>query len=162
MQTLVIYYSRNGFTEKALSILADFLKDPTDTIHIKDMNNEVDLNKYDRIIIGSPVYNNRVNSKILGFCKKNMEILSEKKLGFFVTSLSDIETAKDYLFQSFPKSLLRSTRCKSFFGGEISWASLSPVERLTLQMTKGITTDVSNIDLNEIEKFAACLRKQCR
>jgi len=160
MQTLVVYFSKKGFTLRTIKMLEENLQQPLETLSITEWTPDTDLDSYDRIIIGSAVYNNQLSQKVLNFCHKKKDLLKSKNLGFFVTSLSDIETAKDYLFQSFPKELLRSTRCKAFFGGEIIWEKLNVLEKATLRMSKGITTDVSNINLSEIEKFAACLKKQ--
>ncbi len=78
MQTLIVYASKTGTTEKCARILGQNLKDTT-IINLTATQNE-DINKYDLIIIGSPIRMGMIHKKVKEFISKNMDQDKEIKI----------------------------------------------------------------------------------
>ena len=82
MKTLIVYASKTGSTEKCAGIIGQNLKDAT-IINLSARQNE-DVNKYDKIIIGTPIRMGMIHKKVKEFINKNVEILKNKKVAYFI------------------------------------------------------------------------------
>lgn len=70
MKKLIVYSSKTGTTEKCAGILGQNLIDAT-IINLATIQNE-DINKYDLIIIGSPIRMGMIDKKVKEFLSKNL------------------------------------------------------------------------------------------
>lgn len=55
MSTLIAYSTKYGCAEKCAKMISDELKDRVDLINLRK-ENDVDLQKYDKVIIGGSIY----------------------------------------------------------------------------------------------------------
>ena len=108
MKTLIVYASKTGSTEKCAGIIGQNLKDAT-IINLSARQNE-DVNKYDKIIIGTPIRMGMIHKKVKEFINKNVEILKNKKVA---------ENYKQYFEQNISKELLEKAITYDTFGGEM-------------------------------------------
>ncbi len=127
-KVLISYYSRTGNTEEACRVLQKELG--ADVVEIKDMNNrdsvfgmiggmlktllglntriepeQVSLDNYDLIVLGSPVWASKLTPAISTFIKKNN--FEGKKVVIFITSDSFIEEK----YQEKQKSAVEKQGC---------------------------------------------------
>ena len=107
MKTLIVYVSKTGTTEKCAGILGQSLKDVT-IINLTAIQNE-DINKYDLIIIGSPIRMGMIHKKVKEFINKNAEILKNKKVAYFICC-GFAENYKQYFEQNISKELLEKQK----------------------------------------------------
>ena len=82
MKTIIIYSTKTGTTKKCANILAQNLKNAT-TANINTIQNE-DIQKYDLIIIGTPIRIGLIDKKIKNFILKNQKILKTKKTAYYI------------------------------------------------------------------------------
>lgn len=69
-------------SEKCACILGQNLKDVT-IINLAAIQNE-DIDKYDLIIIGSPIRMGMIDKRINNFISKNAKLLKNKKVAYFI------------------------------------------------------------------------------
>ena len=100
MKKLIVYSSKTGTTEKCAGILGQNLIDAT-IINLATIQNE-DINKYDLIIIGSPIRMGMIDKKVKEFLSKNFNILRNKMVCYFFCC-GFKENWKQYYEQNFPK-----------------------------------------------------------
>lgn len=115
MKKLIIYASKTGTTEKCAKNISMLLKDVT-TINIYNQNENI--NKYDLVIIGSPIRMGMIDKKIKKFLLNNMECLKSKKIAYFICCGFN-ENWKKYYEQNIPKDLLDRAIIYDTFGGEL-------------------------------------------
>ena len=113
MKTLIIFASKNGATaDLATRIGGHFDAVTCDIKNIK----EIQLDDFDRIIIGSPVYIGEINKALKKYISANESALLQKKLGLFLCGLQPKE--KDIVFnKNFSPQILNHATVKSFLGG---------------------------------------------
>ena len=127
MKTLIVYASKTGTTEKCAGIIGQNLKDAT-IINLSARQNE-DINKYDKIIIGTPI---RI---------KNVEILKSKKVAYFICC-GFAENYKQYFEQNIPKELLEKAIIYDTFGGEMILEKQKGFDKFIVKMvSKNIAQD---------------------
>lgn len=113
MKTLIIYASKTGTTEECAKTINRHLKD-SKMVNILKQNE--DLNKYDLIVIGTPIRMGMIDKKIKNFLSRNIEILKSKKVAYFICCGFN-ENWKNYYEQNIPKDLLDSAIIYDTFGG---------------------------------------------
>ena len=116
MKILIVYASKTGTTEKCVGILGQNFKDVT-IINLTAIQNE-DINKYDLIIIGSPIRMGMIHKKVKEFINKNTEILKNKKVAYFICC-GFAENYQQYFEQNISKQLLEKAITYDTFGGEM-------------------------------------------
>lgn len=132
MNTLIIYASKHGTTEKCASLLSKKLAGKVDLYDIK-AGTQPDLDSYDKVIIGSSIYVGKINKDINTFCLMNLDRLKEKKLGLFICCMNR-NNAEQQLNSAFPQDLLQSASAKASFGGELNFSRMNFAERFITKM----------------------------
>ena len=152
MKTLIVYASKTGTTERCAGILGKNLKDVT-IINLTATQNE-DINKYDLIIIGSPIRMGIIDKKVKDFISKNSKSLKNKKVAYFICC-GFSENWKQYYEQNFPKELLDNAITYDSFGGEMNLEKQKGFDKFIVKMvSKNINKnkEIKIIDEN-INKF---------
>lgn len=131
MKKLIVYSSKTGTTEKCAGILGQNLIDAT-IINLATIQNE-DINKYDLIIIGSPIRMGMIDKKVKEFLSKNFNILRNKMVCYFICCGFN-ENWKQYYEQNFPKELLDNTMIYETFGGEMDLEKQKGFDKFIVKM----------------------------
>ena len=152
MKTLIVYASKTGTTERCAEILGQNLKEAT-IINLTAIQNE-DINKYDKIIIGSPIRMGMIHKKVKEFINKNTEILKNKKVAYFICC-GFAENYKQYFEQNVSKELLEKATTYDTFGGELALEKQKGFDKFIVKMvSKNIAQDREIKILNEnIDRF---------
>ena len=127
MKTLILYESKMGFTKKC----ADYLYNKISDSDIYDIENEkFNLNDYDKILIGAPIYKGKLEKITKKFVSNNKFLLLEKKLGVFCAGMNSKEfhTAVQ---DSLPPNVFYHAEIVHC-GGVIDYKKLNIKEKLTL------------------------------
>lgn len=140
MKTLIVYASKTGTTERCAGILGKNLKDVT-IINLTATQNK-DINKYDLIIIGSPIRMGIIDKKVKDFISKNSKSLKNKKVAYFICC-GFSENWKQYYEQNFPKELLDNAITYDSFGGEMNLEKQKGFDKFIVKMVS------KNIDKNK-------------
>lgn len=152
MKTLIVYASKTGTTEKCAGKIGQNLKDAT-IINLSARQNE-DINKYDKIIIGTPIRMGMIHKKVKEFINKNVEILKNKKVAYFICC-GFAENYKQYFEQNISKELLEKAITYDTFGGEMILEKQKGFDKFIVKMvSKNIAQDKKIKILTEnIDRF---------
>ena len=115
MDILIVYISVTGNTEKCARILGQKLKNTT---IVNLMEQDVDISKYDMIIVGSPIRIGMFNKTIKKFINNNKEILINKKVAYYICCGFN-DSYQEYFKNNMPKELLDAAVIYDTFGGEM-------------------------------------------
>lgn len=153
MNTLIVYATKYGSTQKCAAILAEKLAGKVDLIDLKkDKLN--DLSSYDQIVIGGSIYMGKIRKEVKNFCTQNMHILNEKKIGLFICCMQD-EAAQ--LNSAFPEELLKKAVAKENFGGELIIEKMGPLDKFITKAVAKTEKDRSRILIENIDRFAGVM-----
>ena len=83
MNTLIVYGTRYGLTERCAKSLAGKLSGKIQLVNIENqpVNN---ISEYDRVIIAASVYLGKIQKSIIKFCDKNYSEILNKRIGIFI------------------------------------------------------------------------------
>ena len=155
MNTLIIYASKTGTTEKCADQINKQLKN-SKMVNILDQNE--DINRYDLIVIGTPIRMGMIDKRIKKFLISNIESLKSKKVAYFICCGFN-ENWKSYYEQNIPKDLLDTAIIYDTFGGEMNIQKQKGFDKfITKMVSKNIEKDKEIKILNEnIDKFIKAL-----
>ncbi len=153
MKTLIAYATKHGATESVAKKLSKRLEGDVDLLNLKKDNN-IDLSRYQKVIVGSSVYMGKIRKEANQFCTDRLQELKEKKLGIFICCMREADDAKNELNDSFPGELLDNavTEC---FGGVFNFEKMNIMEKLIVKKVAGVKKTQSNISEEIIDKFAS-------
>jgi len=151
MKALIVYATKYGCTADCAAYLQSKLPGGA-TLHDINSAAQVELDGYDTIIIGAPVYVGKVAKKLRGFCESNLDVIVKKRVGVFLCCAL-AEQAGEALAGNFPKVLLDNAVITKVFGSEARLDKMSFIDKTMIKMvTKG---DFSNfkISYDNIDEF---------
>jgi menaquinone-dependent protoporphyrinogen oxidase len=155
MSTLVIYMSKHGCAEKAARIIGEHLPDTDTAIIDLKSKAEVDLSRYETVIIGGSIYLGSLMKALRKFCEKNLDVLQTKRIGLFICCMNEGEAARKHYETVFDESLRTHATAAGIFGGAIDYEGLSLLERSILGQVINISGSVSRFDEAAVREFAA-------
>jgi len=133
MKILIIYATKYGCSEKCSKLLSEKIVGDVDLIDISKSTIS-DLSKYDKIIIGGPIYIGMMNKEIVKFCDENIELLKTKKMGLFVCSMFSGIRAEENMKKAFPEELRNIAISIKLFGGELDTVKMKFADKLITKM----------------------------
>jgi menaquinone-dependent protoporphyrinogen IX oxidase len=155
VKVLVVYDSRHGFTDHCLGILAGGIAPGVDLWPVASRPGVPDWGTYDVVLFGGPVYFGSWAPRVTAFVARHAPVLaSQPALGAFVVSLSPKADALRYFSQGLPPALKGKLGHVACFGGALTWKALSWWERILVRRSRGIETDVGNLDLAAVQGLA--------
>lgn len=153
MNTLIVFASKYGCTEKCTELLSKELKDNSDIINLKN-SKDIDISKYDKVIIGGSIYIGKIQKEVTEFCSKNLEKLKEKKIGLFICGMQEGDLINTEIVQNFPQELIEMAVVKKHFGGEFNFDKMNFFEKLIVKVISKTSSNKSNILNDNIHSFA--------
>jgi menaquinone-dependent protoporphyrinogen oxidase len=158
MKTLIAYATKHGCTEKSAEILAKELVGEADLCNLGRVSN-VNLQQYDKIIIGSSVYMGKIRKEARAFCSSHSNKLKESKIGLFICCMKEGSEAESELKNSFPQELYENAVTTEIFGGGFNFDKMNFMEKMVVKKVVGIKQSKSNILETNIKKLAAKMSK---
>ena len=153
MNTLIVFSSKHGCTEKCADFLAKELKDKPDIVNLKNYK-DVNLSLYHKVIIGGSIYMGKVQKEVSEFCLKNLEELKEKNIGLFICGMQEGDSINTEINQNFPKELIEMATVIKHFGGEFNFSKMNFFEKLIVKIIAKTSSNKSNILNDNINSFA--------
>lgn len=153
MNTLIAYASKHGCTEKCAELLSKELNDKVEIVNLKNTKN-IDISKYDKVIIGGSIYMGRIQNVVTEFCANNLDGLTEKPIGLYICGMQESETINTELDQSFPSGLISVAVAKECLGGEFIFDKMSFMEKMIVKMVSKVSSNKSSISKETIHKFS--------
>ena len=164
---IIIYSTTDGHTREICSRLlkiAEKENNEVKLISIEDVTN-IDLNKFDKIIIGASIRYGKHSPKVYNFINKNLQILDKKSNAFFSVNVVARKPNKNqpetnpYL-KRFLSKISWKPKELAVFAGKIDYQKYSMFDRYMIRMimwiTKGPTHPKTNIeftDWDQVNKF---------
>lgn len=156
MSTLILYSSKYGCTEKCVEFMSKELKDKSNIINLKS-SKDIDISKYDKVIIGGSIYIGKIQKEVTEFCSKNLEELKEKKIGLFICGMQEGDAINNELVENFPQELINIAVTKAHFGGEFNFDKMNFFEKFIVKKIAKTSSNKSNILNDNIHKFAQAM-----
>lgn len=147
MNTLIVYYSKYGATERLAKQFQQQLScDCLSTDEIKD------ISQYQQIILGCSVYAGTLDAKMKTFCSQHQEQLIQKRCLLFLCGLNENQTEKvitENLGETFTQALTYSDT----LGGVLDFTQISFMERQILKLINAKAKFIDHIEKNKRYDF---------
>lgn len=153
MKTVILYATKNGATAKCASYLREQVYGDVEIYDKTDIG-KIDFSDFDKILIGSPVYAGQIDRDIKKFCEKNTDMLKEKIVGLFISSIEMSPKAIEYIKKGFPKVVYEYSIAQGIFGGELIFSKLNFLARGFLKSMTRAKEDIKCISDERIREFA--------
>ena len=170
---IIIYATTDGHTRKICSRLLNIIEKSDNVvtmIPIEDVN-ELDLDVFDKIVIGASIRYGKHNVKVYEFINKNTQILDKKPNAFFSVNVVARKAEKNqpdtnpYL-KKFLLQIPWKPKELAVFAGKIDYQKYKFwdrfIIRLIMWITKGPTHPKTNIDFtnwDQVDKFGQLISK---
>ena len=151
MNTLIIYATRHGCTEKCALKIKDMLQGQTDLFKLK--NRSVDISNYDTIIIGGSIHMGQIQKQVKNLILRNGDLLKNKKVGLFLCCMENGETAATQFNNAFPEELRNFASATGLFGGEFNLDKMNFIEKFITQKIAKVEKSISRISEENIKTF---------
>lgn len=153
MNTLIIYMSNYGTTEKVAGTISELLGYNVCTLVNLKEDTVPDLAAYKTIIIGGSVRMGKVQKKISEFCQDHLDELTQKNIGLYMCCM-DRENEQKEFEDSFPAELIRHARATGIFGGELHFDKMNFIEKLMVKAVRKEKKSISRLNHQAINHFA--------
>jgi len=166
-KVLIIYSSTDGHTKEICKRLQQIIENQNNQVTLVSVNDEntINLNSFDKIVIGASIRYGKHSKKIYEFIKENQQVLDCKCNAFFSVSAVARKPEKSkpgtnpYL-QKFLKKISWRPNKLAVFAGKIEYQKYSFLDCLMIRaimwMTDGPTDPKTNIEYtnwSQVEDF---------
>ncbi len=153
MNTLIAYATKYGCAKKCAVELSKELKEEVELVNLKEKSN-LNLSKYDRVIIGGSIYMGKIQKEVTDFISGNLNELLTKETGLFICGMQEGDMLEKEIKENFPSELISKAKLIKYFGGEFNFNSMNFMEKLIVKKVAKITSNKSYIRHEDIKKFA--------
>ena len=151
MKTAIVYATKYGCTKKCAEILKSHLNCEVNILSVK--SDKINLEQYDTVFIGGSVYMGKIQKEISRFCKHNLKLLLQKKLGLFVCCYTPKDT-EGFFETLFPLELINHASYVTSVGGEMNYEKMNFLYRKMFQSLKkidGFNDGFTEPEINKVE-----------
>jgi menaquinone-dependent protoporphyrinogen oxidase len=164
---LIIYSTTDGHTRKICCRLQQVIENAGNQVTVVSVDDAsaIDLNPFDKIIIGASIRYGKHSPEIYDFIKENLQILDSKSNAFFSVNVVARKAEKNtpetnpYL-KKFLKQISWKPKTLAVFAGKLDYQKYRFRDRfmirLIMWMTKGPTDPETNIEFtnwDQVEEF---------
>ncbi len=153
MNTLIAYATKYGCAQKCVLELSNELKGKVEIVNLKEKTN-VNLSKFDRVIIGGSIYMGKIQKEVTDFINRNLDVLLSKETGLFICGMQEGDMLEKEIKENFPSDLISRSKTVKYFGGEFIFNKMNFMEKVIVKKVSKITSDKSYIQHSNIKKFA--------
>jgi len=157
MNTLIVFMSKHGTTEKAANLLKKEFSDSGVTIMNLQKEKSPDLSAYDTVIVGGSIHAGSIQKGIKKFCNVHKQTLLSKKAGYFICCMEK-EKKQIQLEAAFDPELRDKAIALGTFGGEFNFDKMNFIERVIIRKISGLSSSVSDINYEAIKDFAGKMK----
>lgn len=145
MKKIVLYESKHGCTE----MCANFIKEKNNDLKISQISKfQGDINDYDHIIIGTPVYVGQIHKKVKKFIETNKALLLHKKISIFVCAMN-METYDQMLQSNFDEAI-RNHADIIHAGGAYDFEQLGRLSKFVVKKIAKVSHSTSDIKYDRL------------
>jgi menaquinone-dependent protoporphyrinogen oxidase len=117
-----------------------------------------DLSKYDTVLIGGSFYIGHIRKEMADFLIRYHDQLLQKKIGLFIVGMPQNGDYMPEYNLNFPEDLRNKAMASGYFGYELNVNKMKFLEKLIMKKMAKITTDQSNILVDNIKRFAEAFK----
>lgn len=158
MKTLIVFMSTHGCTIKIAHQIAGQLTGEVN-LHNLSISPFINLNKYDRVIIGGSIHAGKIQRRITQFCEKNLNELLQKEVGLYICCMYEGDVAAQQMKQAFPAELHKHAKTEAIMGGEFLFEKMNMFERFLVKKITNTKHSVHKIDLKMVQDFTRTMEK---
>ncbi|WP_163709524.1 flavodoxin domain-containing protein [Mangrovibacterium lignilyticum] len=158
MGTVIIYMSTHGCTAQVVQQIANRLSGDISIVNLKQKPT-VDVNMYERVIIGGSIHSGKIQKGIAKFCESNLKSLIQKEVGLFICCMYEGDKARAQLEGAFPELLHQYAKTEAIMGGALNFKKMNLVERFVVKKISGQNKNTEKIDKQAISKFSREMEK---
>ena len=158
MNILIVYTGRHGTTRSLVDRIAAGIAGSVDIIDVRTQTMPT-LDRYNKVLIGGPIYNGLLSARIRLFCERHKTQLLSRKVGLFLSCITGFEQAERYMKIAFPRWLLDHAFAKEQLGGKLVRKSIRPSQRWLLSLLVGIREDRDTINPDAITRLVSATNK---
>lgn len=152
MKSVIIYSTKHGTTKKVAEMISQLSKEKPELINLKKVKN-VNLDNYDRIIIGGSIHAGNIQNRVKKFCHDHMLELATKPLGLYLSCMEE-DKAQEQFDNAYPELLRKAAVSKKLTGGEILLDRMNFLERYVVRKVGNMTETISNIKEDKVRELA--------
>ena len=169
-KNLIIYSTTDGHTKKICNYISEKLEENfrSKTISL-DKSENIDLTKYDLIIVGASIRYGKHKPELYSFIHKNLEQLNSIDSAFFsVNAVARKDNKGSIDTNPYMLKFLKNTNWKpknlAVFAGKIDYSKYKVLDKFMIRFIMWLTdgpTNISNVheftDWNRVELFCEAL-----
>lgn len=133
MKTLILYESQKGFTKECGEHILNLLED---TVLLDIKKDKYNLEEYDIVLVGAPIYEGKIDKTTVDFFKNNKWKLLDRKLAVFCAGMNTGEFNQT-MQESLPGEIFLHAEIVHC-GGRINFDTLNRKEKRVLKKRLGI------------------------
>jgi len=170
---IIIYSTTDGHTREICLRLLNIIENSNHQVTLISIENayQIDLNTFDKIVIGASIRYGKHSPKVYDFINNNMQALNSKSNAFFSVNVVARKPEKNqadtnpYL-RKFLLQIPWKPKQLAVFAGKIDYQKYNLFDRYMIRMimwiTKGPTHPETNVDFTDweqVKKFALLICK---
>lgn len=132
MKTLILYASTYGYTEEMVKKMVTESDGNIEAVNVSTSRN-VELSKYDAVILGSSIYVGQIHKELKSYIQQNLEQLLSKKLGLFLSCGFEAQF-ETHIKNNFSEALIQHATSIVYLGGKIQKDRLKFGHKLMVNM----------------------------
>ena len=153
METLILFSSKYGATKEVANKISTHFPQ-AEVQDIKELGN-LDITRYDSIIIGSSIYAGVVNKEIKDFISTNQSELKNKTWAVFFCGLNP-KTKDEVVKNNFPGGELNSAKVITYLGGLFEAKKANFFEKTLIS---ALTKQKGDVDMRNEEELVEFVKE---
>ncbi len=150
MKILIAYATKGGTTRECAEEIKSNFKHDIDIINLKDAS-QINLDNYQWVIIGTPVYAGMIEKDVRKFIKNNMDALTPKLLGFYTCGLGDDRESYDAVLKV--TDIIKNTKVYKHLGGEVHPENMKGFIKIIAGLMAKSSPGQTKRDKNKVKEF---------
>ena len=155
MKTAIVFISKHGTTHRVADQIAQKLDDKGIAIIDLAKEKNVNIDIYDRIILGGSIHMGQVHKKTKAFIAQHHTDLLKKDLGLFLCCMEKGEKAQEQYELAFPSELREHAKSNGLMGYEYLLEKMGFLEKIMVKKITGKDQSYSSINEKAIDDFVA-------
>ncbi|MFO8086588.1 MAG: flavodoxin domain-containing protein [Bacteroidales bacterium] len=157
MNTIIVYASTHGSSEKVGLALQEKLAGEVNVLNLKKAKN-VDISDYERVIVGGSIHVGAIQKKVKAFYETHQEELLEKQLGLYLCCM-DEERAAEQFEKNYPEVLRKHSSSNKLMGGEYIFERMNFLEKFMVKKISGIGSSKNALKGDAVKEMVEELEK---
>jgi menaquinone-dependent protoporphyrinogen oxidase len=150
MKTLILYESKKNMTKKIAEMLNKMHEDSS---LFKLSSFKGNLEDYDKIIIGTPVYIGKINQLVKNFLDEFYSVIKNKNLKIFLCGMNH-KALSDVLKLNFNETIIENAII-DYLGGAYNFDKMNFIEKLIVKKIAKVKESQEVILSDNFHKFVS-------